>query len=986
MQTEVSQSDAISAARARSLQSKHHLPLMSHRPTMSTKINVETFLSVLRKSGLVDRDRLDAALKSYAPAEGADDDPVPLSDHLIAENLLSRWQTEKLLQGKHRGYFLGKYKLLALLGKGGMSSVYLAEHLLLRRRCALKVLPAKRVDDSSYLERFHREAQAVAALDHPNIVRAYDVDHQADGERQIHFLVMEHVDGQSLQELVAEKGVVSFLDAAEYTRQSAAGLQHAHELGMIHRDIKPGNLLVDQNGVVKVLDLGLARFFMVDEGNEALTIRHDEKVLGTADYLAPEQALDSHTVDVRADLYSLGCTLYFMLTGQPPFTEGTLAQRLMAHQVKTPPAVESLRPDIPPTLAAILRKMMQKKPSDRYATASETEKALFDWINENADDPWRKAHSDVYGSRSSDSGSVLKAIPVAQPVITGSSSAVLAESPKKSVEEAKSTKPLSTKLKLPKVASTGTADPQDTEVSRFFSNLAQPNSPQSMSKNNESRPISAPPTQAAESIRVDAPGVSPQVVPTSNGPSATSSPFPIFEPPSPGKPTVAKTTAVKPASLKSKPGRQQMLWESLNGQWKDRWKEVAKKLSLSAWVGIAAACTLALVIGIYVIGSFGDGNKTKQAKRTAAVPFPKDQREVRVGGPKSDYAKIGDALTAVRERYRPSNGGTDRFVVRITEGTYQERIRIDGRKNRWPEGVTLLGEGKVHLESDGDEPVVRLSNTSRFTIENFEIEAKDRRVAVELADDLHESRISKLIVRGFTDTGILCKGAQGLSFGNNQLFIEQVTFEPGSTQASGIRIEEGVDNNSNSIVIRGCRFLGPMAAGIQIRDKSPYGIDVAESIFQRTTDGVYIYDQPLLKSIHFLNNSFRQTKSGIRFSRLPHDLSTDLAFRRNLFVETEVAEALMPDAYDDVKFRTMLSSNPAGVENNWSDRAKPGAPTNGEMTFLFDQGGRQGELGFAFASTDPKNPKFLAPTEKSPQREVKGTQTSDKQWVGAVGQ
>ena len=156
---------------------------------------------------------------------------------------------------------------------------------------------------------------------------------------------MEYVEGSSLQALVPEKGIVCLLDAAEYARQAALGLQHAHEHGMVHRDIKPGNLLVDLKGVVKILDLGLARFFKVDEGSEALTLRHDEKVLGTADYLAPEQALDSHTVDARADIYSLGCTLYFMVTGQPPFTEGTLAQRLLAHQVKTPTPAESLRTD-----------------------------------------------------------------------------------------------------------------------------------------------------------------------------------------------------------------------------------------------------------------------------------------------------------------------------------------------------------------------------------------------------------------------------------------------------------------------------------------------------------------------------------------------------------------------------------------------------------------------------------------------------------------
>lgn len=262
-----------------------------------------------------------------------------------------------------------------------MSSVYLAEHIVMRRRCAIKVLPQKRVSDTSYLGRFHREAQAVASLDHPNIVRAYDVDHQADRDTDIHFLVMEFVDGQSLQELVLKSGQVPFADAADYIRQAALGLSHAHGAGLVHRDIKPGNLLVDHTGVVKVLDLGLARFFS-DTGDDALTIQHDEKVLGTADYLAPEQALDSHSVDARADIYSLGCTLYFLLTGSPPFTEGTLAQRLMAHQTKQPPSIESKRPDVPVELAAIVRKMMAKSPGDRPASAMAVAETLENWLKQ----------------------------------------------------------------------------------------------------------------------------------------------------------------------------------------------------------------------------------------------------------------------------------------------------------------------------------------------------------------------------------------------------------------------------------------------------------------------------------------------------------------------------------------------------------------------------------------------------------------------------
>ncbi len=348
---------------------------------MPAKLSSESFLATIRRSGLIEDDRLNVLYAEYTERLNGEADSTDLAQFLVNRNAVTAWQGEKLLQGKHKGFFLGKYRLLSLLGRGGMSSVYLAEHIVMRRRCAIKVLPQKRVSDTSYLGRFHREAQAVASLDHPNIVRAYDVDHQADRDTDIHFLVMEFVDGQSLQELVLKSGQVPFADAADYIRQAALGLSHAHGAGLVHRDIKPGNLLVDHTGVVKVLDLGLARFFS-DTGDDALTIQHDEKVLGTADYLAPEQALDSHSVDARADIYSLGCTLYFLLTGSPPFTEGTLAQRLMAHQTKEPPSIESKRPDVPADLAAIVRKMMAKSPADRPASAKAVAEILENWLKQ----------------------------------------------------------------------------------------------------------------------------------------------------------------------------------------------------------------------------------------------------------------------------------------------------------------------------------------------------------------------------------------------------------------------------------------------------------------------------------------------------------------------------------------------------------------------------------------------------------------------------
>jgi serine/threonine protein kinase len=359
-----------------------HFSLAGVAGLVMVALSTDKFLDLLRRSGLVEKDTLDQAIAKIEREVGRSLDGPALADKLVEARLITPWHREKLVEGKYKGFLAlsGKYKLLGHIGSGGMSTVYLAEHSKMQRLVAMKLLPKKRVNDSSYLARFYREAQAAAKLDHKNIVRVYDIDHEEDN----HFLVMEYVEGRDLQTYSKDVGQLDYDIAADFIRQAAEGLDHAHQAGLIHRDIKPSNLLVDQRGLVKVLDMGLARW--EDDKVASLTIAHEENVLGTADYLAPEQAKDSHTVDKRADIYSLGCTLYFLLTGHAPFPEGTLAQRILKHQTEMPKSIYEDRRDAPQALVDVCLRMMSKNRDARYQTAGEVAATLAKWLQSRGKD------------------------------------------------------------------------------------------------------------------------------------------------------------------------------------------------------------------------------------------------------------------------------------------------------------------------------------------------------------------------------------------------------------------------------------------------------------------------------------------------------------------------------------------------------------------------------------------------------------------------
>jgi eukaryotic-like serine/threonine-protein kinase len=332
--------------------------------------------TLVEQSGLLAPDQL-------APYFVDDLDPAAVVDRLVADRLLTPFQVRQLQKGRADGFFLtDKYKILDLVGSGGMGKVYLCEHLILHRLVAVKLLQPSRdtgSEASRSFERFYREARAVAALNDPNIIRVFDVDRVAQNP----FMVMEYADGTNLHDVVNKHGPLAPHRAAEYVRQAALGLQHAHEVGLVHRDVKPGNLLLTRDGTVKLLDLGLARFTQDPVRNQGITDRYDRHiVIGTVDFMAPEQAFETTTVDTRSDIYGLGCTLYFLLTGRVPFPDRSAPEKMYAHKTRSPAPVSELAPRVPVGLMEVLDKMMAKEPADRYQTPVEVVEALAHEVTE----------------------------------------------------------------------------------------------------------------------------------------------------------------------------------------------------------------------------------------------------------------------------------------------------------------------------------------------------------------------------------------------------------------------------------------------------------------------------------------------------------------------------------------------------------------------------------------------------------------------------
>jgi serine/threonine-protein kinase len=1005
------------------------------------KITLESFLAVLSKSGLVPPDKLPAMHAAFLAQHTGAAEGQPFAEYLIAQNTITPWQAEKLLQGKHKGFFLGKYRLLALLGKGGMSSVYLAEHVLMRRRCAIKVLPAKRVNDTSYLGRFHREAQAVAALDHPNIVRAYDVDHEVDGNVEIHFLVMEYVDGLSLLDIVNRDGPMHPAAAAEYIRQSAMGLEHAHRAGLIHRDVKPGNLLVDAAGIVKVMDLGLARFFTnEDSEQESLTIQYDEKVLGTADYLAPEQAVDSHAIDARADIYSLGCTLYFLLVGHPPFNQGTLPQRLMAHQTKEPPPVEAERKDVPKSLLDILRKMMSKKAEDRYATAAGVSEACLEWLQANGGERWTSMRAklaesgiDIGGSSGRiGSGSTRVSpekaaqltqaakggskTPVPQPaaavspVIDTSAPTAPAVPAGKSAKPAKASAPAGPK---PKPAPQPVA--ADDELGSFLANLGGTEKPP------------APRAPAPEPVTITtAPAKSDRPKPAPAKPAPVAKPAPAARPPAP-KPVAAPVAAPVTEAVLVEPVEAEVVADdepaealvaeapaAASGSATSLPKKPARPGIPKQYLiygGAAGGLVLAVVLAIVMFSGgdagSGEGNAAPTggsvagttggaASGTGGTPNSTATSLTGAGTPAPPPPKarpVPDSPTEVKvgpDGHFATISEALAYAVDnppLTDPSEPRVIKVAGGQTyaerlsiqNWNLGVLHIqveGDQPATLKPEGTGPVVRLENCNKVTLEGLQLDAAGKPTAMELVGTQSHVRLLRLKVTGFSQFGI--SGDRAAGFRSGRLELRDSTLQTAQA-AAGIRLTAPVDAGFAG----GVQYV--TLANCSLLGSYGVGIEItgaqSQNIIQRNR-------------IHNVKTGLKLGLTGVDLDALvienntfhhvaqgividqPPKAAKGVAIQKNLFADAAGPEISFEAAGDAALGDAFKAA--AVLVFNATERAADTVQTN--ALDLFANNGQTG-LAADFQSTDPAAGDFLKP--KNAALKAPGAPGGDK-FIGAV--
>lgn len=864
-------------------------------------LTLDSFSNSIRTSELIAPASLDKYLSDFVTSSSAQStasesaQAKEFAKYLVGKQALSTWQARKLLQGKTKGFKIGKYKLISLLGRGGMGSVFLAEHAVMERKVAIKVLPQERFRKAGYLERFHREARAVAALDHPNIVRAFDIDIETTGKVDLNYLIMEYVDGSCLHEIVAKRGPLPPKEAVKYLRQAADGLEHAHRAGLVHRDIKPANLLVNKKGQVKILDLGLA-LFTTDEGN-SLTVEHNDKVIGTADFLAPEQAVDSHTVDHRADIYGLGCTLFFLLTGQPPFDEGTLAQRLIAHQTKQPPALSTFRNDVPASLEQLMLHLIAKDADERPETAAEASRLLSQWLTENSQAQTSSTNVGISSGITSNPPSAFGA-----PSSLGRDSSLVASSDELSL----------------------TATP--SMISRVTSsNVFGQGSSNSITGGNAG--ITGGVFGAAAGLLVVV-GLAIGYVMFSGDKElvakAETEPTPIETS------TPIETKTSKPILQIEKPEDTQSAKPLV----------IAKAESTKPTVNTSAA-------------KKPNSTLSKSVPETTAI-----WGDVVTVGSNGTFKTLTEAVDFV-EASADTIDPTVTRTIRLARGeTIVDSVWIGaGDQRTFPPNVVIESDSAdpAILQGTGGRPPLSLAFLRDFTLRNLVIDAGGVNNALKLMGGLRDVSIENVRIQNFKLAGI--NGVDVGGAGGRRLRFDGVTVQNDRPETVGIYLANGERRHVGEIDIENCRIIGPMATGIEIVGDAT-SVFVLGTIFDGLEHGVrFSADDYTVTKFQAIGNTFHNVPIAFHFDRMPLLGSEKFTITKTLFSGVD-SEFYVEEGVDNDVIGLMFGEG-GWVGANFSMRDRPSSIGDKEYTILKQNGFRFSDA--QFASTDPSSDDYLRP-------------------------
>ncbi len=865
---------------------------------MPAPANADEFVELIRKSGVVEEARLTAYLQQLQTNSGIPKDVARFAGRTVRDGILTNFQAEQFMLGKWKRFTIGKYKVLERIGSGGMGQVFLCEHKLMRRKVAVKVLPTAKAEDSSSLDRFYREARAVAALDHPNIVRAYDIDQ----DENLHFLVMEYVDGASFQDLIKKFGPMDVTRCCHYIYWSAIGLMHAHEAGLIHRDIKPGNILIDRAGTVKILDMGLARFFNDDE--DMLTKKYDENVLGTADYLAPEQAIDSHSVDGRADIYSLGATFYFMLSGHQPFTDGTVAQKLIWHQTRLPKPIREERPDVPQGVAAIVEKMMAKDANDRYQNPMELAEALAPWIQTPIDPPPDKEMPTLSAAAAAVGGAPVSQITRQTPqlqqpkTIAPSGGSGTKQSGPGSSGRKSSGSPRSSHPSMPAIRpSTTTSDSEQTR-----------------------RRTTAAPVVEKMPVNAGEPAVWETLSAETNDAARANTERPIAAPKSGKKPTQLEPMPLPDSGERPLPRR--------------------KKSSSLVPLVIIGLLLLAggSIYGVYRLVFTSPGPKPNET----VGPGDNDPRILTVGrrDPKAMYQRVKEALDNVKEGQR----------IVILDSIWEEELTITHEMGRRVKGVTIEGSGTpgTTWEFPAGQPknkMIQIQGAAGLTIRNLNFKGnKDTNVGIIISgacaglvledltfSDLREQAIRFDNCHGADDSPVIVQRCQIVG---NRSFL---------SSAMGILFQanSSVDNPkpiNEFITIRDKRIEGTFSqdnkeAAIVFTGNASQ-IEISNNRIWQTGDGIYFKSGTIFR-VRIENNTFHTHGTAIHFkhagtlAQKQNINNQKIKIERNYFFKSTV---LMKS--DDNATLSPLNADPS--DNARNKDSKEGVPSINSRTIDVD--------------------------------------------------